>query len=403
MEKWTGWVIPFCKHELSREERAEWVAWMEESAGNRRLFAGATRAYRKARRVATWDRADEQAAWERVAWEIARSSRRRSRGWRFVAAACVAALLGVAGYWLTRPSRPSSLLSWEEMLPGAGRAVLRLEDGREMALGSGVVVVDATLGFRGLPDTAGLSYRDASAFPGNSCHTLMIPRGGEYFLVLSDGSRVWLNADSEFRYPVSFNGERREVSLSGEAYFDVSGEGRPFVVEVRGTRVEVLGTRFNVAAYRDEARVVTTLEAGVVRVSSGGEERVLGAGTRAVSTASGIAVSAVGASSAPGWIHRVFDFVEMPLGEITRQLQRWYDVEFAYRDAGLEDIPFTGTVGRDLPLQDVLRVIEQLADIRFSLRGDKIEVSSDKKGASALPLIVGREETARVLINNTNL
>ncbi|MDR0766090.1 MAG: FecR domain-containing protein [Odoribacteraceae bacterium] len=372
MEKWTEWVVSYCKHEFSRAERAGWQAWMQ-SGENKRLFSEATRAYRQARRVAAWERADERLAWQRVARDIARPSGRLSRR-LFIVAACVALLLGGA-YWLSRQTPSPPALSWEEMLPGERRAVLRLPDGREMALGAGVVVTDTMLGFRGMPDTIGLSYRDVGTPAGSFYHVLIVPRGGEYFLVLSDGSRVWLNADSELRYPASFAGDRREVFLRGEAYFQVSGDARPFIVESGGTRVEVIGTQFNVAAYRDETRVVTTLEKGRVRVRAGDEERVLEAGTRAVWTGDGLEVSMANLSIDLGWIHRVFDFVEMPLGEITRQLQRWYDVEFVYRDAGIEGIPFTGTVGRDLPLQDVLRVIEQLAEIRFSLRDGKIEVT----------------------------
>ena len=382
MENWTRWVIPFCKHELSRDERARWKAWMALADENRQLFNEATRVYRKARRVAAWGRVDERAAWERIACGIARSARGGIFPWRFVIAACVVLFLGGIAYLILRETSSPPPLSWAEIPPGTGRAMLLPGDGREIALGSGVIITDTTLGFRGLPGTTGVSYREiATAAAAGMVHTLIVPRGGEYFLELSDGSRVWLNADSEFRYPTIFTGERREVFLTGEAYFQVHEGRQPFIVESGGTRVEVLGTRFNVSAYRDESRVVTTLEEGLVRVSSGGEERVLLPGMRAVSTSGGLELSTANTSVETGWVqHRVFDFVEMPLGEITRQLQRWYDVRFLYRDAGLEEIPFTGTVGRDLPLQDVLRVIEQLAEIRFSPRaGGGIEVTRDIK------------------------
>ncbi|MDR2130821.1 MAG: FecR domain-containing protein [Odoribacteraceae bacterium] len=380
-EEWTGWVIAHCKHAFSREEHAAWKAWMERSAANRALFHDAVRAYRRARRVAAWDRVDERTAWERLLRRVAALARRRKIARWGARAASVALLAGsiAAGYWYSsRQAGDSPPLSWPDLLPGETRAILRLADGQEMVMAPGTVVRDTTLGFRDLPDAVGLTYRGfPPPLPRDSAyHTLIVPRKGEYFLVLSDGSRAWLNADSELRYPVTFTGKERKVFLSGEAYFIVARDSaRPFVVESAGARVEALGTRFNVAAYREEERVVTTLEEGRVRVRAGGEERVLVPGTRAVATAAGLQVLPANVPVETGWIYRVFEFVEMPLGDITRQLQRWYDVEFTYRDAGLQRIPFTGTVGRDLPLQHLLRVIEQLAEVEFTLRENKIEVT----------------------------
>ncbi|MDR1274500.1 MAG: FecR domain-containing protein [Odoribacteraceae bacterium] len=382
-EKWTRWIAGYCRHELTPAEREELDAWLAASPGNRAGWRNAVTRYRRARGVAAWKRVDEQAAWERFTRGIAALvTRRRRRLARRVAllAASVALLLGVGIGHLSRPragSDPRPVLSWSTLQPGEARAILRLPDGREIAMGK-EAVADSTLGFRGLRDTAGLSYRDAPPAPrvDPAYHSLVIPRKGEYFLVLSDGTRVWLNADSELRYPVTFAGDRREVFLSGEAYFNVARDSaRPFIVESGETRVEVLGTKFNVSAYRDEERVVTTLEEGSVQVSARGESRVLSPGTRAVSTPTGLEVTAANAAIDIGWIHRTFEFVEMPLGDITRQLQRWYDVEFTYRDAGLECIPFTGTVGRDLPLQEVLQAIERLADIAFTLQSNRIEVT----------------------------
>jgi ferric-dicitrate binding protein FerR (iron transport regulator) len=384
-EKWTEWIAGYCRHELTPAEREDLDAWLAASPGNRAGWRDAVTRYRRARGVAAWKRVDERAAWERFARGIAllatRGRRRRARRVALLAAS-VALLAGAGiGIGYLSPSRAGSVapppLSWTALQPGEARAVLRLPGGREIAMGK-EVVEDPAPGVRGLRDTAGLSYREAPAAgrADAAYHSLVIPRKGEYFLVLSDGTRVWLNADSELRYPVSFAGDRREVFLSGEAYFHVTRDvARPFIVESGGVRVEVLGTKFNVSAYRDEERVITTLEEGSVRVSASGESRVLAPGTRAVSTAAGLVVTAADAAIDIGWVHRAFEFVEMPLGDITRQLQRWYDVEFTYRDAGLERIPFTGSVGRDLPLQEVLRAIERLADITFTLQSNRIEVA----------------------------
>jgi ferric-dicitrate binding protein FerR (iron transport regulator) len=380
-DRWIEWIRAYCRHEMSTGEREAWMAWMAEDEANREAWREAVARYRMARRGAAWKRVDDERAWMRLAERVKTARMRRRRGTWGVAAAVAAVAVGVALFLTTRGGEERVALSWQELRPGETRAVLHLPGGRELVMGREVAMEDSSLGFRGLRDTAGLSYRPANETAREprregEYHTIVIPRKGEYFVVLSDGSQVWLNADSELRYPVRFGDGRREVYLSGEAYFSVAGDStRPFVVVSRGTRVEALGTRFNVAAYRDESRVVATLETGAVRVSAGGVSRVLAPGTRAVVEEDGLRVEPADVEMETGWTHRVFAFVEMPLGDITRQLQRWYDVEFVYDEPALATIPFTGTVGRDLPLQDLLEVIERLADIHFSLLPDRIEVT----------------------------
>ena len=156
-----------------------------------------------------------------------------------------------------------------DIIPGKECAVLEMADGRKLELGLGKNLGQLQLeGTVVTNDSNRLAYKQGHS--GNPSaleyNTIIIPRGGEYQLILSDGSRVWLNSDTRLRYPVSFIGEKREVYLEGEAYFEVSPSDKPFEVHGGGQSVCVLGTSFNVMAYGDEAKVQTTLVSGSVRV-----------------------------------------------------------------------------------------------------------------------------------------
>ena len=220
-------------------------------------------------------------------------------------------------------------------------------------------------------------------------NTITVPRGGEYSLVLSDGTRVWLNAETELTYPTVFGkGERklmlhqksfsrfRKLMLKGEACFEVvTDTARPFIVESFYNRVEVLGTRFNVSAYTGKSAVKTTLLRGKVKVSNRKGQLVLSPGEQAVCLEEEIEKCEVDARAVAAWVDGTFEFENMSLGEITDQLGRWYDVDFVFADPQLKAITFTGAATRYRELDFVLRMLEELARVRFQLENKTIRVS----------------------------
>jgi ferric-dicitrate binding protein FerR (iron transport regulator) len=198
-------------------------------------------------------------------------------------------------------------------------------------------------------------------------NTVATPRGGQYQLVLPDGSKVWLNAASSIRYPTVFNGTERQVDITGEAYFEVAslhmGNGdkkMPFIVNANGTKVQVLGTHFNVMAYDDEGSIKTTLLEGSVKITQGAQSSLLTPGHQAqVNRASGhLSESEVNTDLAVAWKDGYFYFDRDDIKTIMRQVARWYSLDIAYEGKVSEDL-FSGKIERRLPLSGILHLLER--------------------------------------------
>jgi transmembrane sensor len=210
-------------------------------------------------------------------------------------------------------------------------------------------------------------------------NTLTVPRGGQFNIVLPDGSHVWLNAASSMRYPTAFNGGRREVELQGQGYFEVAPNARqPFFVKVNNLEVQVLGTRFDVMAYADEKSINTTLLEGLVSVKNGTTEQRLRPGQQAiVDPATGnMVVRPADVDQVIAWKTGFFEFDNASLGDILRQLARWYDIDVSYNQTGNERL-FGGRISRSLPLSDILHMLEANGPT-FLLSGRKLTVTSGK-------------------------
>lgn len=205
-----------------------------------------------------------------------------------------------------------------------------------------------------------------------------VSRGGEYKVRLEDGTIVWLNSESSLIYPKQFTGDKRCVNLSGEAYFEVKrDEHKPFVVSVDGMEIKVLGTSFNVAAYKDEETITTTLVSGSVEVIAQHETAYLIPGKQAtVRTGSpGIEISDVDPTLYSSWIEGIFKFDKMTLADICVRLSRWYNVDFVFEgDAGNEK--FTGGTWKYVPLEDFLSKIEKITDVSFNFKDNTVVCES---------------------------
>ena len=209
--------------------------------------------------------------------------------------------------------------------------------------------------------------------------TLMIPRGSEYSIVLTDGTKVFLNAGSEIYYPVAFSGDQREVGLKGEAYFEVApNPEQPFIVEAGGIQTRVLGTSFNIQAYRNEKSVYTTLLTGSIRVAvaDGGDAVVLTPGREAIweKGSGAIQVEAVNAEDAIAWRYGNFIFEEEDIEVVMRMLSRWYEVEFVFDGGRKEKHTFSGRMSKDESLDTVLETIELAGGPEFRREGNIIHL-----------------------------
>ena len=207
-------------------------------------------------------------------------------------------------------------------------------------------------------------------------NTIVVPRGGEYELVLADGTRVWLNSESRLTYPVRFTGELREVKMEGEICFDVARkEEQPFVVRTADLAVKVLGTLFNMEAYPEDSRVTTTLVRGKVEVAVGDKTQVLQPDQQLSVEAGRFTLKQVVAEDYIGWTNGLFHFTEASLEEIMTKLARWYDVEFFFTSEQLKQLKFSGAFKKYNDLHYVLNIIEELTDVQFAVNNRTVIVN----------------------------
>jgi ferric-dicitrate binding protein FerR (iron transport regulator) len=262
--------------------------------------------------------------------------------------------------------------------PGTNRAILTLGDGRTIELDSlkngNIVSGNSKI----IKQGASLVY-DASQLPTKGTavgfNTLSTPRGGQYNIVLPDGSKVWLNASSSLHFPTAFTGNTREVELVGEGYFEIAAnKEKPFYVNVNGMQIEVLGTRFNVNAYANENAIKTSLLSGSVKIKMGNTSSLLKPGQQGIvkKDHNDIEVAKVDVNEAIAWKNGLFQFDNADIKTIMRQISRWYDVEVAY-EGKIPDRRFEGKITREAQLSDVLRILE-LSGIKFSIQGKEIIV-----------------------------
>ena len=207
--------------------------------------------------------------------------------------------------------------------------------------------------------------------------------GGDYFFILSDGTKVWLNAESELDFPVDFIGKERVVRLKGEAYFEVEPDAaHPFVVETKDVRTRVLGTSFNIKAYDNEERVFTTLLTGKVKVSAVGEENEsveLTPGMQCEWQKEGkkMGVKKVNAENFTAWRQGSFMFDNENIMVVTRVLERWYGLKFIYNENTLEHT-FSGRLSKDEPLESILETLTYTGGPRFKIEKDVVYIIEKK-------------------------
>ena len=264
-----------------------------------------------------------------------------------------------------------------DIKPGSKRAILTLSNGESVVLDSGVRRnIDEDNGTFINNNNDILSYNTSNHSQTGKIdffNTVLIPAGGEYRLILADGTKVWMNSKSELRYPIEFNGTERKVYLKGEAYFEVAkNASMPFIVKTDKAEVKVLGTHFNVSAYTDDETKATLIE-GVVKVKGVKGAAVLRPGEQAVISNSQFKVrDDFDAEGEIAWKNGLFNFKDAGIEEIMRNAARWYDIEVKY----VGDIPTTelsGRMSRNVNLSGLIKILE-FEGIKFRIEGRKVTV-----------------------------
>lgn len=309
--------------------------------------------------------------------------RRMVRWLPYAAAAAILAVL--AGTWVffldgkrqtTGRTPADESLNAAAIAPGGNRAILSLADGRTIDLSeaeNGIIVGEE-----------GITYNDGDTLLSAPSETLVLttPKGGTYQVTLSDGTKVWLNAASTLRYPSRFDKATRAVEVYGEAYFAVERDSkRPFVVKTARQVIEVLGTEFNVAAYRDELAVKTTLINGSVSVKStspSSSQAKLKPGEQSVLTTDGTLTTAqVDTRAETAWKNGRVSLTNVPFDELMRQLARWYNIEIMYQ-GNVPNVRFEGEITRDVTLEKVLDFFKD-SGVVFEITNDRKLIVKEKK------------------------
>ena len=295
------------------------------------------------------------------------------RKWWAVAAVLAAA---AAGTWflLDKPATTKlAEIHYKSDVPAerAG-ALLTLADGKTVLLDSVNGEISNTQGASITKTGEGsLSYKSAGLNSASvSYNTLSTPRARKFRMTLPDGSGVWLNAQSSIRFPAAFTGRERKVEVTGEVYFEIaSDKNKPFIVKAQGQDIQVLGTRFNVNTYADEPAVTTTLLEGSVQVSDGKRSVLLHPGEQAAE----FAVTRADIQQTMAWKDGKLYFELTDLKSIMRQISRWYDVDVVFEtDAPSYD--FTAKLPDNLPVSEVLKLLEMTKLVHFEIEGKKIIV-----------------------------
>lgn len=297
--------------------------------------------------------------------------------WKWAAAAAVAVLLTTGGtlyYGLRKPAVPVLALKAAAVKPGSNKAVLTLADGSVVTLDSAGNQVIQQGGTKVEQKNGELQYAAAGGNAAIGYNMLKVPRGGQFTIVLPDGTQVWLNSASSLRYPTAFSGNNRTVEMQGQGYFEVKKNAKqPFIVKVNSMEVQVLGTGFDIMAYDDEEELRTTLVSGAVKVKQGGVEKYLKPGEQAaIDNSTGVmSVRNADVQGVVAWKTGFFEFDNANINTILRQLARWYDVEVDTKT--VDKRLFGGRINRNLPLTEMLSLLES-SGAKFSLEGRKLTV-----------------------------
>lgn len=317
---------------------------------------------------------------------VRKPQRHRLAARRGVWAAAVA-VVAVAGAALLLTTRnPTSRYAVHDGVSGSpNRAFLTLSDGRVLDLSDAASrIIDGSFDEIVNEHGSRLDYSSTAAGKHSGelvYHKISIPRGGEYSVILDDGTKVWLNSETVLEFPIVFVGDRREVRLSGEAYFEVAKDGaRPFHVVTRHSSIEVTGTSFNVSAYPGEAKTAAVLETGSIVFRASGNEYPMRPGECAEydDATQKTVVTEVDTRYYTAWRTGTLYFDDAPLSEIMKSLSRWYDIEVRFTDRSLEQLRFSGAAERKNSLNHILNLLENTQDVKFTTTKDKVVVV-DKK------------------------
>ncbi len=371
-------ILAYLRDEVDEEGQRKLKVWLEESDSHKTLFAriqDEKMQYEDIQKILSYDAGGAwQVVQQKAAW---RRRKRLTRVYRV--AVSVVIIFGVAIAFLLREEATTvvPVVKVEEITPGRSMAKLTVASGDVYHLDS-LHQVDL---ITSLAENNGkeVVFIDRQLEEGEreiKYNKVEIPRGGEYQIVLGDGTRVYLNAQTELRFPESFaSSEQRLVYLSGEAYFEVTkNPSKPFVVQCKDYAVKVLGTSFNVNSYEGDETSKTTLATGKVEIDMDGKQTILNPGQQAIIKNGEVNVKEVDVEVYTTWMFDNFRFQSESIQEIMTKLSRWYAIDVFYMNESVRNYHFTGYLPRYAKIADVLELLSLTTNIKFDVEGKTVIV-----------------------------
>ena len=310
----------------------------------------------------------------------------RKNGWlKYAVAASILMFAGIGTYLFVAQQISRTQIAKADFIPGGNKAVLTLSNGSTIILDNaknGTLANQGDIAINKIHDgeinydAAHTGKEESGTKP--SFNTITTPKGGQYHVVLADGSKVWINAASSISFPTAFNGKDRQVKITGEVYFEVAkNKMKPFFVRTGNQLVEVLGTHFNINSYTDEPDIKTTLLEGAVKIRqlNNSFSALLKPGQQAINKSAGpILVKAADMEQAVAWKNGLFQINDASIESIMRQASRWYDVDVEY-EGKIPQRQFSGKIKRDVKASEFLQMLAYF-NVHFTIEGRKIIVKN---------------------------
>lgn len=368
---------------ISTQQQTQLQEWLEAEPDNKEFFNQLCTSYRFQENYGKYKEIDYKKAMNQF---VANHQTRKTVAltvkpfFRYAAVLLLLLTMGWGAYYLSVTKTHETQMAETLIEPGSAKAILILNNGSKIALNSestkSIQSGGNTLATNS-PDGINYSNEDKSITEYN---TLYIPRGGEYRITLSDGTKVHLNSSSELRYPVSFDSNKpREVYLKGEGYFEVAKNAkRAFIVHVGDLNVKQYGTAFNINSY-SESSIEVVLVHGSIGVQSrySQQERRLKISQLAKYNSADKSISIKNVDIEPyiAWNNGMFNFENEDLADIMNTLSLWYDVDVQFNKNELKTLRFTGSLNRSIPINGILDAIESTTAVQISLKGRKIIIN----------------------------
>lgn len=368
-----------CGEKLTTAEEEELRQWKNASEHNLQLYNYYRNLFERRNTLSQWENVTLPSA-EVYARIFSNRTKKRKAIWKMLKYAAVVIPVLCISTWLFYrqsihiPPTAVQTTGLQDIAPGKQKAHLTLENGETLSLTDSGMAIASHKNIQ--VDSGGvLRYAENNRPEKRKTvyHTLRVERGAEFQLILPDGTKVWLNSDSELKYPNVFDGSTRSVYLKGEAYFEVKhSDAQPFIVNAGEYAIRVLGTAFNVSSYEQDKEIVTTLAEGKIAYTAGPQQGELLPGEQCIfaKEAKTVKVKKVNVAPYISWKNGLFIFDCTSMEDLAKQIARWYDIEIFFPDDAARKVSFTGAMERYKPVSYFIEMINATNTAECRLEGN---------------------------------